>query len=76
MRASLVACVIASSLALSAWASSPVSSAKGVATRVFGEQIAAQFELQVIAADPESGHDAYELDYDHANSWVVVRGNT
>ncbi len=76
MRASLVACLLACSFALPARASDPATSARGVAARVFGEQIAAQLELQVIPADPESGHDAYELDYDRASSRVVIRGNS
>jgi len=71
-----LAAVAALAAGVSAAAPDPASSAQGVTERVFGSAVADQFAFSVIPADPATGHDAFEVDYDSSSSKVIVRGNT
>jgi hypothetical protein len=54
----------------------PEGTALGVTTRVFGSAVANQFSFETIPADPRTGHDVFEIDYDSDHKVVIVRGNT
>lgn len=53
----------------------PVASVQGLIGRLLGAPRVASFALEVIPADPATGNDVFELDYDAAQQLVVVRGN-
>jgi len=52
----------------------PVGSVQGLIGRLLGANYISSFELDVIAADPDTGNDVFELDA--AEGKVVLRGNS
>ena len=75
----IILAVLASALAAGASAPPPVDpagAARGVVERVFGADMVPKFRFEKAPADPETGLDAYEIDYDTENEVVVIRGNT
>jgi hypothetical protein len=51
----------------------PVGSASGLITRLLGPAYLPAFALEVIAADPSSKNDVFELDSNSTH--VIIRGN-